>query len=170
MFTSTREIDDRSLILIDLCVPALTPPLYRSEAALQLSENITLFDICKIYTRVIRKDGKIYIWCLRDNIYIQTLQGRVQNGTLWHPCFYFPCSRSFAFNPKVAFRVWKKWAKMVESWNVDNLYDKPVCHEIWKALYRITKNNADISNLCCIRRSRSSICRCNINFMTFWPT
>jgi hypothetical protein len=41
-----REIDGLNLILIDLYVPALTPRLRCSEAALQLSENKDLFAVC----------------------------------------------------------------------------------------------------------------------------
>jgi hypothetical protein len=51
--TSTREVDGLTLISIDFYVPALTPLFYRSEAALQLSDNITSFALCGIYTRVI---------------------------------------------------------------------------------------------------------------------
>jgi hypothetical protein len=39
---STREVDGLSLIFIGLNVPALKPLLHRTEAALQLSENISL--------------------------------------------------------------------------------------------------------------------------------
>jgi hypothetical protein len=54
---SAGEIDGLSLVLVDVYVPALTPRLYRSEAALELSENIALFAVCTIYTRVISEDG-----------------------------------------------------------------------------------------------------------------
>jgi hypothetical protein len=53
---STGEIDGLSLVFIDFDVPALTPRLHRSEAALELSENIALFAVCAIYTCVISKE------------------------------------------------------------------------------------------------------------------
>jgi len=43
--------------MIDLYVPALTPRLRCSEAALQLSENIALLAFCCIHIRVIGKEG-----------------------------------------------------------------------------------------------------------------
>jgi len=54
---TTGEADGLSLILIDLHVPALTPRLHSIKAALQLSQNVALFAICCIYTRVISKEG-----------------------------------------------------------------------------------------------------------------
>jgi hypothetical protein len=53
---SIRKVDGLSLILIDFYVPALTPRLNSTETSLQLSENITLFAVCRIYTGVISKD------------------------------------------------------------------------------------------------------------------
>jgi hypothetical protein len=53
---SIRKVDDLSLIFIDFYVPALTPHLNSSETSLQLSENITLFVVCRIYTGVISKE------------------------------------------------------------------------------------------------------------------
>jgi hypothetical protein len=47
---SMREGDDLSLVFIDFYVPAFTPRLNSTETSLQLSENITLFAICRIYT------------------------------------------------------------------------------------------------------------------------
>jgi hypothetical protein len=43
-----RKVDGRSLILIDFDVPALTPRLSSIENSLQLSENITLFGVCRM--------------------------------------------------------------------------------------------------------------------------
>jgi hypothetical protein len=54
---SAGEIDDLSLILIDFYVTALTPRLHGSEAAMQLSENITILAACTIYTCVISEEG-----------------------------------------------------------------------------------------------------------------
>jgi hypothetical protein len=53
---SAGEIDDLSLILSDLRVPALAPRLHRSEAALELSDYVARFAVCTIYTRVVSED------------------------------------------------------------------------------------------------------------------
>jgi hypothetical protein len=53
---SMRKVDGLSLILIDFYVPALTPRLNSTENSLQLSENIALFTVCRIYTGVINKE------------------------------------------------------------------------------------------------------------------
>jgi hypothetical protein len=45
-----------SLIFIDFYVPLLTPHLNSTENSLQLSDNITLFVACCIYTDVISKE------------------------------------------------------------------------------------------------------------------
>jgi hypothetical protein len=47
---SMRKVVGLSLIFIDFYVPALTPRLNSTETSLQLSENITVFTICRIYT------------------------------------------------------------------------------------------------------------------------
>jgi hypothetical protein len=52
---SMRKIVGLSLIFIDFYVPALTPRLNSTETSLQLSEDITLFAVCRIYTGVIRQ-------------------------------------------------------------------------------------------------------------------
>jgi hypothetical protein len=52
---SLRNIDGLSLIFIDFYAPALTPRLNSTETSLQLSENITLFAVCRIYSGVISK-------------------------------------------------------------------------------------------------------------------
>jgi hypothetical protein len=44
---SAGETDGLSLVLIDFDVPALAPRLHRSEAALELPENIALFAVCE---------------------------------------------------------------------------------------------------------------------------
>jgi hypothetical protein len=44
-----REIDGLSLVFIDFYIPALTPRLHRSEAALELSKNIALCGLYNIY-------------------------------------------------------------------------------------------------------------------------
>jgi hypothetical protein len=52
-----RKVDGLSLIFIDFYVPALTPRLNSSETTLQLSENITFFAACRIFTGVIRTEA-----------------------------------------------------------------------------------------------------------------
>jgi hypothetical protein len=49
---SMRKVDGLNLIFIDFYVPALSPYLNSTETSLQLSENITLFAVCHIYTGV----------------------------------------------------------------------------------------------------------------------
>jgi hypothetical protein len=51
-----RTVDGLSLIFIDFYVPALAPRLNSTETSLQLSENTTLFAVCRIYTDVISKE------------------------------------------------------------------------------------------------------------------
>jgi hypothetical protein len=51
-----RKVDVLSLIFIDIYVPVHTPRLNSTETSLQLSENITLFAVCRIYTGVISKE------------------------------------------------------------------------------------------------------------------
>jgi hypothetical protein len=53
---SMRKVDGLSLIFIDYYVPELTPRLNSTETSLQLSENITLFEVCRIYAGVISKE------------------------------------------------------------------------------------------------------------------
>jgi hypothetical protein len=53
---SVRKLDGMSLIFIDFYVPALTPRLSSTETSLQLSDNIRLFAVCRIYTGVISKE------------------------------------------------------------------------------------------------------------------
>jgi hypothetical protein len=53
---SMRKVDSLSLIFIDFYVPALTPRINMTETSLQLSENISLFENCRIYTGVISKE------------------------------------------------------------------------------------------------------------------
>jgi hypothetical protein len=53
---SVREVDGLSLIFIYFYVPVLTPYLNITQTSLQLSENITLFAVCCIYTGVISKE------------------------------------------------------------------------------------------------------------------
>jgi hypothetical protein len=70
-------------IFFDLYVPAFTPRLNSTETSLQLSENIPLFAVCRIYTVVISKEAYIDIRCLGPIIYIYCTGG--QDGTWCHP-------------------------------------------------------------------------------------
>jgi hypothetical protein len=64
---SIRKVDGLSLSFIDFYVPALTPRLNNIETSLQLSKNITLFAVCRIYTGVISKEMSgayhLYVQC-----------------------------------------------------------------------------------------------------------
>jgi hypothetical protein len=53
---SMRKVDGPSLIFIVSYVPAVTPRLNSTETSLRLSENMTLFVGCPIYTGVISKE------------------------------------------------------------------------------------------------------------------
>jgi hypothetical protein len=53
---SMRKVDGLSLIFIDFYVAAFTPRLNSTETSLQLSENITLFAVCRIYTDINSKE------------------------------------------------------------------------------------------------------------------
>jgi hypothetical protein len=53
---SMRKVGALNLLFIDVYVQVLTPHLNSTETLLQLSENITLFAVCNIYTGVISKD------------------------------------------------------------------------------------------------------------------
>jgi hypothetical protein len=53
----TRNVDGLSLIFIEFYVPVLTLRINNTETSLQLSGNITLFAVCRIYyTCVINKE------------------------------------------------------------------------------------------------------------------
>jgi hypothetical protein len=53
---SMGKVDGLSLIYIDFFVPTLTSRFNSTETSLQLSENITFFVVCRIYTGVNRKE------------------------------------------------------------------------------------------------------------------
>jgi hypothetical protein len=46
---SMTKVDGMSLTFIDFYVPALAPRLNSTEISLQLSENITIFAVCRLY-------------------------------------------------------------------------------------------------------------------------
>jgi hypothetical protein len=77
-----REIDVLSLTFIDFYVPVLSPRLSSTETSLQLSENITLFAVCRIYTGVINKEIHIDTRCLGRIIYIVADLLKVSLGVL----------------------------------------------------------------------------------------
>jgi hypothetical protein len=54
-----REIDSSKFIIIDFVVPALTQCLNLIEPALQLSEDVSSFEIYGIYTSITGKEGHI---------------------------------------------------------------------------------------------------------------
>jgi hypothetical protein len=56
--------DGPSFIFNDFIVTALAPRLNLIQAALQLSENITLFAIRGMHTNAIGKEGQMNSWCL----------------------------------------------------------------------------------------------------------
>jgi hypothetical protein len=68
-----RKVDDLSLIFFYFYVPALTPFPNSTDASLRLSENITLFAVCRIYTGVISKRTKIGTRCLGLSFSIRVL-------------------------------------------------------------------------------------------------
>jgi hypothetical protein len=47
----SEKADCLSFIFIDFYVPALTPRLNNTETSLQLSENITVFVVCRIISK-----------------------------------------------------------------------------------------------------------------------
>jgi hypothetical protein len=53
---SVRKVDDLSPIYVYFYVPALTSRLNSTETSLQLSENMTLFAVCRICIGVISKE------------------------------------------------------------------------------------------------------------------
>jgi hypothetical protein len=67
---SMTKVDCLSFIFIDFYVPELTPRLNSTETSLQLSENITLFAICRIHTGAVSKETYIKTKCLGRIIYI----------------------------------------------------------------------------------------------------
>jgi hypothetical protein len=56
---SMRKVDGLNLIFIHFYVPALTPCLNSTETSLQLSENITLFAVCRIHVYIQVSSAKI---------------------------------------------------------------------------------------------------------------
>jgi hypothetical protein len=65
-----RKVDGPSLIFIDFYVSALTPRLNSTETSLQLSDNITLFEVCRIYTVFTNQETLRDTRCLGRIIYI----------------------------------------------------------------------------------------------------
>jgi hypothetical protein len=51
-----RKVASLNLIFIDFYVSALTLCFNNTETLLQLSENITLFAVCRIYKGIISKE------------------------------------------------------------------------------------------------------------------
>jgi hypothetical protein len=97
-----REVDGLSVIVIDFYVPALAPRLSSTQTFLQLSENIILFAVCRIYTGV---------WAVS---FMCTVQCGGNDGTLWHPCLYIPWCRHFTFDRDSEFSLRKKSANKLD--------------------------------------------------------
>jgi hypothetical protein len=76
---SMREVDGLSFSVIDFNVLMLAPRLSWIEAALQLSENITLCAIRGVHTVVISKEGQINTWCLGVSYIYCTMLGTWRN-------------------------------------------------------------------------------------------
>jgi hypothetical protein len=123
-----------------------TPQLHRSEAMLQLSEKITLFAICCIYTHHQRRglDGQLgfgghhfYMNCTR--------LGTGRN--LVAPLLVFLLAHTFCLQQRLNFLLERKELisriKLVKNFNLDNSYSKPECHVLSKA-FSIYKNTAAI--------------------------
>jgi hypothetical protein len=53
---SMRKVDVLSLIFIDFYVPAPTPWLNSTGTSMHVSENISLFGVCRTYTGVVSKE------------------------------------------------------------------------------------------------------------------
>jgi hypothetical protein len=51
-----KKVNGLSFIFTDFYGSAITPRLNSTETSLQLSENIILFAVCRIYTGVISKE------------------------------------------------------------------------------------------------------------------
>jgi len=58
VYVNERELDGLNLYL-EWYVTELTPRFYWSEAALQPSQNIPFFAICRTYACVISKEGEM---------------------------------------------------------------------------------------------------------------
>jgi hypothetical protein len=109
---SMRKVDCLSPKLIDFYVPAHTPCLNSTETSLKLSENITLFAVCRIYTGVPSAKRLIDTRCLARIVYkgIYTVQRRAQYATMWHPCLYIAWRRHVTFGRDSEFSLRKKRA------------------------------------------------------------
>jgi hypothetical protein len=70
-----RKVNGLSLIFIDSYVPVVTPSLNSIETLLQISENITFFAVCRIYTGVISKETLVDTRYLGDIIYVYEYTG-----------------------------------------------------------------------------------------------
>jgi hypothetical protein len=138
--TSMTEVDGLSLIPTDLYVSALTPRLYWGKTVLQLSGNITFFAICCIYTRVIVKKGLVDPCGLGDMICIQTLQNTKHFRTT--ACVSRGVDIIFSTETLTLLLERNEITSLImlaENSNLNNVYNKPDCHRVWKA-FSIAKN------------------------------
>jgi hypothetical protein len=67
---SSGEIDLPSFPYIDIYVPARTPRIHCSEAALQFAEDTMFVFLCRVNTDVGREQGKMSFRCRGGIIYI----------------------------------------------------------------------------------------------------
>lgn len=124
-----------SIIFVDFYVPSFTPRLHPSEAALQVCDNITSFMMCGfVHVSSEKKAGHC------DIIYTQTIQGWGQEGT-WRDPGCIPLDVDISLPAETLnFLIERKelisFIKLVESCNVDNLYNKPRSHVISKVFFR----------------------------------
>jgi hypothetical protein len=148
---SMRKVDDVSLILIDFYVAASTLRLNSSETSLQLSENITLFVVCRIYTGVVSRDldghhvlERIIYMCILYN-----MGGRLEPcGT--PACISVGVDISLPSTETLNF-LWERkelisLIRLIQNFNSDNLYSKQRCH-ISSKVFSVSKNTVTVDML-----------------------
>jgi hypothetical protein len=83
-------------------------------------------------------------------IYIQVVEGGVQDGILWHPCFHFLGIDILPSTETQNFCCYRNELRsliiQVENSNLDNLYNKSGCHVVSEA-FPISKNTAAVDIL-----------------------
>jgi hypothetical protein len=150
---SMRKVNGLSLVFIDFYVLALTPRLNSTENQLQLSENIIFFEVCRIYehTGVISKETERHR-CLGHIIYIYILY---KVGDRTEPCgtpAYISLGVGISPMNETLNFLWERkepisLIRVIENFNLDNLYSKPMCHVVSKA-FSISKNTGAVACYC----------------------
>jgi len=114
---------------------------------LQLSENTTHFAICRIERDV--SSARRVRWgpgVLGSIVYIiQTVQGRIQDETLWHPYLYFPGRGRSAFNELISFIM------LAEKCNSESLCNR-LEYQVLSKAFSISKKTAAVHVLLLKRR------------------